>query len=353
MNLLVINFEMDLCHGTLSWQPKVVNGLASICDKVIVLTSKIGKIKTPDNVIVYEIPKRPLGIPQRIGGKWALNWLAMKLCREHRIDSVFVHMAMEWSYRFYPTFKIMGLPVVVWYAHGSVSQQLKWAVTCATKVVTSTPEGCRIGGKKVSIIGQGIDTKLFSIPQNRELIEIISIGRITQRKRIDLLVDIADRLRVRAKIQAFKLKIIGPILSMNDAEYDQRVRSKVWDLGLQDSFQMSGYVPNDHLPHFYERAFLHINVSETNSMDKTVLEALACGCPVLTSNPSFFNLLNEYPEFIIDNEDIDAICEKIEFIFLHRFRYDPIKLRGLVLGHHDIDSFPRRVISEFNEIKKS
>ena len=35
------------------------------------------------------------------------------------------------------------------------------------------------------------------------------------------------------------------------------------------------------LPAIYGSAFLHLNLSQTGSMDKTILESLACGCPTL------------------------------------------------------------------------
>jgi glycosyltransferase involved in cell wall biosynthesis len=113
---------------------------------------------------------------------------------------------------------------------------------------------------------------------------------------------------------------------------------------------MQGLVPYERIPEFYEAAFLHINVSETGSMDKTVMEALASGCPVLTSNPAFFELLKDFPEFLIEDDRPEAIAEKVRHIYQRRMDYDPVKLRSIVQEGHDLDTYADRVLNIIREI---
>jgi len=352
MNLLVINFMMDERHGALGWQPRVVSELAAHCDHVLVITSQVGVYVAPDNVTVETVPIRPFGIPQRLGGKWAYNAEVIRLCRKYRIDAVFVHMAMEWSYLLQPAFRLLKVPVVVWYAHGTVTGALRRAVAAADRIVTSTPEGCRIDSDKVQVIGQGVDTDLFRIPSTRTLTDIVYFGRVSPRKRIELLIETAARLNERGKLKDPQMKIVGPLLTPDDILYDHKMHAMLYDVGVQNHVRMLGYVPMEFSPPFYETAFLHLNLSQTGSMDKTVMEALACGCPVLTSNEAFVDLLSDFPEFTVRDERPDAIAEQIEQIYSRREVYRPEDLRALVVGKHDLATYPQRVLNVIRPLAK-
>lgn len=351
MNLLVINYHTDEHHGVLGWQPKVIRELARYCDKVLVLTSSVGKFDNPpENVKIVIIPARPMGIPQRFGGKWVYNLEVARLCRQHRIEAVFIHMAVKWAYILNLTFKALHLPIIVWYAHGTVTRNTKWMAACADVIVTSTPEGCRINSPKVRIIGQGVDTELFRIPRHRQSEDIVYFGRISPRKRIELLIDVVAKLRERGHLPQVRLRIVGSPISMDDLEYDRTLRGDIWDRGLQDAVSMEGFVPMEYSPDYYRTAFLHINVSQTNSMDKTVLEALSCGCPVLTSNPAFGDLLSGHPEFIIGDENPDAIAKQVECIYDNWNSYNPEDLRGLVVARHDLRTYAERVLEQIRPL---
>jgi len=349
MNLLIVNFETDEGHGALAWQARVVQELARHCEKVVVVTSRIGEFQKPDNVVLFTVPARPLHIPQRFGGNWAVNWHVYELCKQHAIDAVFVHMAMEWSYRLFPAFRLLRLPVVMWYAHVTVTTRLKWAVKCADLVVTSTPGGCRIDSPKVNIIGQGIDTDLFDVRTRRNPTNIIHIGRITERKRISLLVDVASELKKRNPGNDMKMRLIGPVLTAQDIRYDWAIRNRVLEEGLDDTVDLVGYVPLRYLPRFYDDTFLHLNVCDTESVEKSLVEALACGCPVLTNNPAFASMFSDFPEFVLKDLRPQAIAEQVEYIRGRWDQYDPQRIRQMVEGRHDLKSYALRLLEKIRQ----
>jgi glycosyltransferase involved in cell wall biosynthesis len=352
MRLLLITFVLDETHPALAWQVFVVRELARKVEQVYVLTSRIGETGSlPSNVEVIIPPVRPLGIPHRFGGRWAFNLDIYQLCKKHSINAVFVHMAMEWAYILYPTFKLLKLPVVMWYAHGSVTYRLNLAIHCVDRVVTSTPEGCRVDDKRIKVIGQAINTAHFDIQDKRLMTNVLYVGRISQRKRVNLLYQVHKELqRTGGDRNRITFDIVGAALNEEDLRYDSDLRSTIWRDRVEHSFRMQGLVPYERIPEFYEAAFLHINVSETGSMDKTVMEALASGCPVLTSNPAFFELLKDFPEFLIEDDRPEAIAEKVRHIYQRRMDYDPVKLQSIVQEGHDLDTYADRVLNIIREI---
>lgn len=341
---------MDEAHGALGWQSRVARELASRVEHLTVVTSEVGRVSSfPENVEVVTPPVRPLGLPHRFGGRVAFNKHMLELCRRNRIDAVFVHMAMEWAYLLSPTFKILRLPVVMWYAHGTVTRRLRMAIRCVDRVITSTPEGCRIDDDKVGVIGQAIDTDHFVVPKRRLLRSLVYVGRITERKRIDLMYQVSKIVTPENDYPEIPFEIVGPMLTLNDMRYERDLRDRIWRERKELHFRMMGYIPFERLPELYETAFLHLNLSETGSMDKTVMEALSAGCPVLTSNPAFFDTLRDFPEFIVRDERSEAIAEQIKQIHAKRADYDPSYLRHLVKNDHDMHTYADRVLTVIRE----
>ncbi|MEK7522407.1 MAG: glycosyltransferase, partial [Patescibacteria group bacterium] len=70
-----------------------------------------------------------------------------------------------------------------------------------------------------------------------------------------------------------------------------------------------GPIPNKNIVEFYQSGDLFVNLSDTGSLDKAVLEAMACGLKVLTSNEAFKNIV---PEENFTSNRPQEIAEKIE-----------------------------------------
>jgi len=345
MRLLLFAFEMDDESAVLAWQASVVRALAERCESVVVLTGRVGKVRLPPNVIVQSLPRRPFGVPYRLGGTWLVNWHVLRLCRRQRIQACFVHMAMEWAIYLSPAMRLLRIPVLLWYAHGTTSNRLRLAHALVDQVVTSSPEGFRLPSSKLRVIGQGVDAELFTLVQpNSSQNEILHVGRISRRKRIERLLSVMASLVELEGPSPIRLRLVGPPLTAADLEYDREMRSLARELGLQDRVEFVGYVPQEQIPFFYRSAFLHLNLSQTGSMDKTVLEALACGCPVLTSNEAFFELLKGRPEFIVGDDRPEAIGQRVLEIYHTRDDVRRMELREMVVGRHDLSTYADNVM---------
>jgi len=351
MRLLIINFEVDEDSPVLAWQAKAARALARRCESVLVLTHKIGRFEPAPNLTVTTFDEVLPPDSWRVARSLPLNARVRRLCAQHRIQVCFIHMAHQWAFRLYPALRLAGVPILLWYAHGSVSPGLRLALRCATRVITSTPEGFRIPSPKVRIIGQGVDTELFSLlPSPTAPRDLVYVGRVSRRKRIDLLIDVMRELRSRAPERSLRLRIIGPMLTPDDLTYDVALRSRVWDLGLASHIEFTGFVPQRYVPALYENAFVHINVSQTGSMDKTVVESLAMGCPVLTSNEAFAGLLSQRPGYVIRDDSPAAIASQVLEVLGQHDSLDRHELRAMVVGHHDADSYIDKVHAQLQEI---
>lgn len=332
MNLLIVNYAMDDASPALAWQVRVVRDLARHCRQVQVLTEQGGASPVPANVHVETMAAGRL---DRLRQAW-------RLCRAGAVQAVFIHMAHRYAYRLWPVFRARGLPVLLWYAHGTVTWHLRLAHACVDRVISSTPEGFRLPSRKAVFIGQGVDTDLFNLRPAAERRDLITVSRLARRKRLDLLLDVMAQLAGEGR----RLRVVGAALTPDDAQYAAELRQRAAAQALPVDF--TGPVPLADLPACYDTAALHLNVSQTNSLDKTVLEALACGCPVLTSNPAFRDLLAGHPELFIQDDTPAAIAAQVRRTLARPL--PPAELRALVAGRHDLRSYAARVMEQLHAL---
>jgi glycosyltransferase involved in cell wall biosynthesis len=341
----------------MAWSQQVVDRLAESCEAVAVLTQRLGRYSPPPNVQVAVMPlARLMAVPL---GTALLDLLvnrqAHALAVRHRVDVCFIHMAIHWANALSPTFRRLRLPVLVWYAHGSVTPELRRAHDAATRIVTSTTGGCRLESDKIRVIGQGVDTDLFQLqPLEAERNDVLAVTRLSRRKRLDRLLDAMDALRRLPGGAAIRLRVIGAAITREDRRYETMLRERLRRENLEGSVEFAGFVPQAEIPaRYHRRAFLHINLSSTGSMDKTVVEALATGCPVVTSNDAFRDLLAQYPQFVLHDDAPLTVARRVLELYAARDEFDRAALRALVVGRHDIHSFTRRLLANLDDISGS
>ena len=81
---------------------------------------------------------------------------------------------------------------------------------------------------------------------------------------------------------------------------------------LENSIEFLGGVPYQEIRRFYQESDLLVNLSPTGGMDKVVLEAMACGIPVLVCNRAFRKDLERYVnELMFQEGNSQDLAQKI------------------------------------------
>jgi glycosyltransferase involved in cell wall biosynthesis len=254
-------------------------------------------------------------------------------------------MAPRPAYRLFPAFRALRLPVLLWYAHGAVSWHLRLAHMAADRVVSSSPEGFRLPSGKVHFIGQGVDTELFALGRAAgDRRGLVAVGRVSPRKRLDLLLSVMEGLRDTG----LRLRIVGGPLTADDRAHEAALRRRAAAGGLPVEF--TGFVPHERLPEVLASARLQLHVSATDSMDKAVLEALASGCPTLTTSPAFRDLLRSHPALVLPDDRPETIAARVRALLEEPAALDPARLRDLVVGRHDLASYASRVLAHLEAL---
>ena len=152
--------------------------------------------------------------------------------------------------------------------HKSVTLRLRLAEKVVAFICTASAESFRLRSSKLHVVGHGIDTDIFRPdPSVVRGTHALSVGRLSKSKRHDKAIDSAVELGIELRIAGE-----GPERESLE-EYARSKEARVTFLGGLSHIQLRDE---------YLRAALFIHTSETGSLDKVLLEAIACGTPIKT-----------------------------------------------------------------------
>lgn len=80
---------------------------------------------------------------------------------------------------------------------------------------------------------------------------------------------------------------------------------------IRDKIVMPGYIPNSDLPYIYNSAFAFLYTSLRESFGIPLLEAMACGTPVITSNTSSMPEIGGKEAILVNPERAEEIADML------------------------------------------
>ncbi|MDQ2941695.1 MAG: glycosyltransferase family 4 protein [Chloroflexota bacterium] len=133
------------------------------------------------------------------------------------------------------------------------------------------------------IVGNGVDLDAIRAARRaREEIDLVFVGRLIDEKRVDLLVDALALLRGRdPEPRSPRCTIVG------DGPELARLRARVSALGLAETVQLPGSLPEARVFGLLKAAKLLVLPSIREGFGITVIEAQACGTvPLVARSPT-------------------------------------------------------------------
>ena len=100
-------------------------------------------------------------------------------------------------------------------------------------------------------------------------------------------------------------------------------------LGLEESVIFTCYVPESELPFFYNAARLFVYPSIYEGFGIPVLEAMACGTPVVTSNVSSIPEVTGDAGLLIDPYDTRMMVQEIKRVLQDKDLREKMSAAGL------------------------
>jgi len=368
MKILILTQKVDKNDDVLGFFHGWVAEFAKHCEKVTVVALGVGEYDLPQNVEVFSLGKRQNNFQFSIHNFQSIfNFKIFKkliyifnfykyIWRERKnYDNVFVHMNPEYVVLGGLIWRLLGKKIGFWYMHKSVNLKLRLAEKLTHVIFSATPESFRLKTKKLNITGHGIDVRQFVSKDNsivNDPFRIITIGRISPIKDYETLID-AIKILQKNNLK-INLDIVGGIGKLDQKKYLENLKQKVKDNGLVEIIKFIGPLPNREVVSFLHKSDLFVNTSQTGSLDKAILEAMACGLVVLSSNDSSKNIFGEYQDklYFKSKDSLDLSQKISEVIKLSENERERIGLilRREVENNHNLEKLVKKIISIYQKI---
>lgn len=188
-----------------------------------------------------------------------------------------------------------GIPlVVVEHQQNALKTRGEWlasgaAMLLADRVVVLTQDyadalkaglGKLFLEKKVTVIGNGVDTHLFTPGDHRSegTARLGMAARFSASKRFDHLIDMMLVLGRKAPHVRWQLSLAG------SGDRHEEVRREIEKSGLEGKVVLEGMLANRHLADWYRSLDLYVHATDGETLSLSILQAMASHVPVITSD---------------------------------------------------------------------
>ena len=130
----------------------------------------------------------------------------------------------------------------------------------------------------IKIIYNGVDTQKF-FPLEKTFnspLKIVCSARLIKRKGQDILIKAIAKLKEKGII--YRLNLIG------EGDEKDNYKRLAADLNVADQICFCGYIKREKMPEIYQKADIFVLPSYNEGMSNALLEAMACGLPVVVTD---------------------------------------------------------------------
>ena len=164
----------------------------------------------------------------------------------------------------------------------------------------------------IGVICNGINTETFHPALEQQItspVQLLTVCRLISRKRIHLLIEALKKIH-QAGLDA-ELNIVGEGNLLNE------LQSLAGRLGVSEKVRFHGLVKHEQLPAVYQQNHIFVMSSEHEGMSNAMLEAMACGLPIVTTPCEGVEELVDAANGVVVDKDgpeaiAQAICQRIQ-----------------------------------------
>jgi len=210
---------------------------------------------------------------------------------------------------------------------GIILRQACWVAVCKTRRASEYLQ--KKGFRNTKVIPVGVDTTVF-YPQPRKAksnIELLAVGNLIPLKNYPLILETFSRLL--AMDPNVRLTIIG---SGPEKEW---ILNIAWQNDLSGTLRLIEKVPNLQMREYYCQSDMLLLFSHTEIFGMVMLEAMACGCPVMaTPTPGAVDVIVDgINGFIIKDTDPSAIATVIRDVLADSDLIDGVRCEATRVAH--------------------
>lgn len=197
--------------------------------------------------------------------------------------------------------------------------------------------------QKIEVIFNGIDLKDFKPSNNNnKIVKIFSAGRLIPRKSLDLQIKALSQIKSN-----FSLNIAG------DGPEKENLEKLISDLGMKNKIKLLGMKNKEEMKKLYSDSDIYLFTSKNEGMSNTILEAMASGLPIITTNVAGVEELIKGNGFIIGVDNESELKDKLDTLIKNKSLRNKMGNKSRKLAEQmSWSKIAKSFYTKFKEIKK-
>ena len=307
--IMVATQALDEDDPALGFFCRWLDALAARVPAVTAVCLRRGRYSPPANVRVFSLGKEAISKDRifaatvKIGSLrrlvYAVKFKQIAWRERRRYRAVLVHMNQEYVLVAGLMWRLLGKRVLLWRNHYAGSWLTRLAGRLSALVLCTSRRSFTADFPNARIMPVGVDLAAFtpSDVEGRDPRSILMLGRISPSKHVDLLVETIAAL-ARRGVEC-RATIVGDAVP-GDEDYAASLHEKADALRVADRITWLSGVPNRETPALYRSHSVFVNASRSGMFDKTIIEAAASGCRVVSASEDAATLFGAAGHFELE-----------------------------------------------------
>lgn len=229
-----------------------------------------------------------------------------------------------------------------------VFNQAKMITVVSNALKKRLIDDLHISHEKIKVIPMPVDLERFYPLKMEKTIDILCIGRLIERKGIDILVNAVEKLK--SYNEGIKTVIIGT------GPEKGRLLNMIKEKCLENNVNFIDTVPNDELIQYYNlsKVFVLPTITdwkgETEGLGVVLLEALSCKTPVVGTDTGGIPdiVKNNETGLLVKEKDVDGLADAIQKLLDDKKLREKIAEKGYEYARTMFN--PKKISSEFLDV---
>lgn len=219
------------------------------------------------------------------------------------------------------------------------------AVRCAKKIIAISQNTkndvvrlFRIDPKKISVIYIGVDKQFIPVQNKSEIDRVLKqyklpdkfflfVSTLEPRKNVVRLIKAYYKL---TKFKGYQITRLPHLVLVGQKGWSYKeIFDIVKKLNLKEKIIFADCIKDEDLPYLYNAALAFVFPSLYEGFGLPVLEAMACGCPVITSNISSLPEVGGEAILYVDPYNIDEIAKAMKKVLVNEDLREKLRQKGL------------------------
>ncbi|CAH2716773.1 D-inositol-3-phosphate glycosyltransferase [Neobacillus rhizosphaerae] len=195
----------------------------------------------------------------------------------------------------------------------------------------------KVNSEKMMLLYNDIDISRFSVPSAKEKENARKVLGFSDSEKVILMVHRLSPVRKSDKYVPYIFetdrlkKHNAHLVIIGEGPELPILKRKIEDSSARDRIHLLGSKPNSEITNYYAAADLFINPSYTEGFPRVVIEAMACGLPIIATDAGgtidLFGKLQK--NYVVDKENVEEFREKLSNILEDENMLEKLSLENL------------------------